>query len=183
VPFTLPQLAGGTATLVDQTTGEVLYEPGGGTTRHRIDTDSAPKKSGKRVESSPVLAPALTVNKPDGTLVYVIPLDTRAEANQRDWRAKNRRAGAAWKAVRSVVRLSELAPYEQRIAAGGSVDIRFVRIGGRFLDPLVNLPSALKGVEDVFAFLLDVDDRSPLWRPSCGQETGSDGMGVRVEIA
>ena len=30
MPFTLPQLAGGTATLVDQTTGEVLYEPGGG---------------------------------------------------------------------------------------------------------------------------------------------------------
>lgn len=134
----------------------------------------------KERKPKPLVTP-LTVNRPDGTLVYVIPLETVGEANQRQWQARNRRAGAAWKAVRAVVRLDDLAPYAERLQAGGSVAIRFVRLGGRELDPMVNLPSAMKGVEDAFAYLLGVDDRSPLWRPSCGQEAG-ERVGVRVEI-
>lgn len=130
----------------------------------------------------PALVSPLTLNRPDGTLVYVLPLETKNETNERVWRAKNRRAGKAWQVVRQFVRLTDLAPYAERLAAGGSVSLRFVRLGGRELDPMCNLPAALKGVEDAFAYLLGVDDRGPLWDVSCGQERG-DRVGVRVEIA
>jgi hypothetical protein len=112
-------------------------------------------------------------------LVIVVPIQTVSEANGRDWKARSRRSGAAWKAVRSAAKLEMLAPYEAAVRAGKPVSATFVRLGGRTLDAMVNLPSSMKGVEDAIAYLIGVDDRSPLWRPSCEQETGGP-VGVRI---
>lgn len=114
-------------------------------------------------------------------LTLVLPVVTVAEANGRDWKARSRRSGSAWKAVRQVARIGEFARFEARIRAGKAVSAHFVRLGGRELDRMVNLPSALKGVEDAVAYLIGVDDRSPLWVPSCAQEPGPR-WGVRVEL-
>jgi hypothetical protein len=112
---------------------------------------------------------------------WTVPLATANESNGRAWRARSRRAGEAWKAVRKAVDLRWLAPIELHLRAGRPVAVRLVRLGGKRLDPLVNLPSALKGVEDALAYLLGVDDGSPLWLPSCDQEPGGP-MGVRVTL-
>jgi hypothetical protein len=63
------------------------------------------------------------------------------------------------------------------------VRARFVRLGGKRLDPMVNLPSAMKGCEDAVCFLLGLDDSSPLWVPSCDQEPGDGPVGVRIELS
>jgi hypothetical protein len=115
------------------------------------------------------------------TLTLVIPLVTMGEANGRDWKARSRRSGAAWKAARGVARIDRLSRFESAIREGRPVSAHFVRLGGKGLDTMVNLPSALKGCEDAVAYLIGVDDRSPLWRPTCGQEPGAR-WGVRVEL-
>lgn len=46
----------------------------------------------------------------------------------------------------------------------------------------MNLPSALKGVEDAVAFLIGADDADPRWRCECRQEPGGP-LGVKIELA
>jgi hypothetical protein len=153
-PATRKLLAGGTATV----TG--------------LDT---PKRKAGKVElvESSYTAPA----------TWTIPLETRGEANQREWRAKNRRAGAAWKAVREAVELWQLEPWENAmIDYGEPIYARLTRLTPKTLDSLVNLPSALKGVEDALCYLLGIDDSSPLWKPSCNQEVNLR-YGVRIELS
>lgn len=113
--------------------------------------------------------------------VWVVPLETANESNGRDWKSRSRRSGAAWRAVRAAVELRHLAPFERLLRSGSPVRVRLVRLGGRHLDRLVNLPGALKGCEDALAYLLGVDDGSPLWVPECDQEPGGP-VGVRIEI-
>jgi hypothetical protein len=132
-----------------------------------------------RWKRSPAVPVVPTFTAP-GT--WVFPLVTASEANGRDWRARSRRAGAAWRAAREAVRLEQLAPFAEHLRAGKPVSVRIVRLGGYRLDRLVNLPSALKGVEDAFAYLLGIQDSSPLWVPSCDQEPGG-AVGVRVELS
>lgn len=114
--------------------------------------------------------------------IWVVALETRAEANGRDWRNRNARAGSAWKAVRSVFTLSALAKWELNHRFGEPIYARFTRLGGQRLDPLVNLPSALKGVEDALCYLLGIDDSSPLWKPCCEQVPGGP-YGVKIELS
>lgn len=111
-----------------------------------------------------------------------VAIETKNESNAREWKARNRRAGAAWRAVRAAIRLSDLVPIAALARGGHVVTAKFTRLGGRRLDSLVNLPSALKGCEDAFCYLLGIDDGSPQWRPTCDQEPDSELMGVRVEI-
>ena len=113
--------------------------------------------------------------------VWLVAFESVVEANKRDWRARSRRSGAAWKAVRKAVRLVDLAPFDHCLSRGQAVQARFVRLGGRHVDPMVNLPSALKGVEDALCYLLGTDDGGGLWIPSCDQEPGGS-VGVRVEL-
>lgn len=113
---------------------------------------------------------------------WIVPLETRNESNQRNWRARNRRSGAAWMAVRAVVQLQYLSQWELIHRWGYCIYARFTRLGGQRLDPLVNLPSALKGVEDAMCYLLGIDDSSPLWKPCCDQEPGA-AYGVRIELS
>jgi hypothetical protein len=114
--------------------------------------------------------------------VWLIPYEACSEANQRVWQGRNRRAGAAWRAVRAAVSLASLVPFEVALNFGEVVRAKFVRLGGRRLDRLVNLPSSLKGVEDAVAYLLGIDDGSPQWAPECAQEPGDGPLGVRVVL-
>jgi hypothetical protein len=115
--------------------------------------------------------------------VFVAAFEARPEANLRAWRGRHARAGAAWRAVREAVGpLSNLLMFEWWLSKGRPVRARFVRLGGKRLDPMVNLPSAVKGVEDAVCFLLGIGDESPLWVPSCDQEPG-DLCGVRIELS
>jgi hypothetical protein len=117
-----------------------------------------------------------------GGRAWTIPFECVNESNKRSWQARNRRAGAAWKAVRKTMNLFSLAAFEVYVQRGGTVLARFVRLGGRRLDPMVGLPASLKGVEDAVCFLLGVDDSSPQWKPTCEQVPGGK-VGVRVELS
>lgn len=130
----------------------------------------------------PLLEPGIAIVQ--GTLTLFVAVETKNETNERQWKAKSRRAGAQWNAVRKAVgpHLVMLVPLAEHLAQGGAVRARFTRLGGRHLDQLANLGAAFKGVEDAVCFLLGIDDRSPQWHPVAEQEPGSGPVGVRVEI-
>jgi FAD/FMN-containing dehydrogenase len=113
--------------------------------------------------------------------VWVIPFECVNESNQRRWQGRSRRAGAAWRAVRAVIRIADLWQFETLHDCGRPIRARFVRLGGKRLDPLANLPASLKGIEDAVAYLVGIDDGDPRWVPSCDQEPGGP-AGVRVEL-
>lgn len=116
-----------------------------------------------------------------GRLIVSIPVETRSESNLRDWRARSRRSGSAWRAVRSAFDVGDLKVFQDRVRNdNGAVDIVFTRLGGRKLDR-GNLPHSLKGCEDAVAYLLGVDDGSNHWSVRYEQEPGGP-IGVRVEI-
>lgn len=108
---------------------------------------------------------------------------TKNELNQRAWKAKNRRAGEAWRRVREAIgpHLGALEQYARHYAQGGALRVTFTRLGGRHLDQLCNLGGALKGVEDAVCYLLGADDGNPQWHPIPAQECGGP-VGVRVDI-
>lgn len=122
---------------------------------------------------------------PSGHVELHVPIETINETNSRAaWQAKNRRAGAAWVAVRKAigVHLSLLEPFAKEYASNGALRVRFTRLGGRKLDRS-NLSPACKGVEDAIAYCLGANDGDPRWHPDWDQDTSWDGVGVRVEIS
>lgn len=123
---------------------------------------------------------------PDGSkLILMVAVETKNETNERKWKSKNRRAGAAWNAVRKSLgpRLSLLEPFAVAYAAGKALKITFVRLGGRRLDQMSNLGAALKGCEDAIAYLLGANDGDPKWHAVAEQDTvGLTGVRIEVEI-
>lgn len=115
--------------------------------------------------------------------VWEIPLETRSEANHRDWRRRSKRTDAAWRAVSRALgkHLVYVATFANRYHSGHGIRVRITRIGGRKLDHSVNLPASMKAVEDAVAFMMGADDGSPLWHCDFEQEPGG-AMGVRVEL-
>lgn len=141
----------------------------------------APKeaKRGKR-KNAEMVAPGIAANSK--TVVILVAIETKNELNQRVWKAKNRRAGEAWRRVReaigpSVALLDNLCWMYHH---GCSLRVKFVRLGGRKLD-LSGIAAACKGVEDAVAYLLGADDGDPRWKPEWDQEVGGL-VGLRVEI-
>lgn len=115
-------------------------------------------------------------------IILMVGVETKNETNQRVWRAKHRRAGAAWNAVRrAVTRLDWLQPLADHYADGGCLRVVLTRLGGRKLDRS-NIPAATKGVEDAVAFMLGCNDGDMRWRAEWDQEPGGP-VGVRVEVS
>lgn len=120
----------------------------------------------------------------DPPCTFTIPLSTVSEVNQRQWQARSRRSNAAWKAVSKafgprLVQVGLVAGLFHQ--AGKHVLCTLTRLAPRELDRTVNLPSALKAVEDVVAFILGIDDRDERWVCRCEQEK-ADGYGVRIKL-
>lgn len=114
---------------------------------------------------------------------WEIPLVTRNESNLREWRKRSKRTDAAWKAVSRNIGpwVGYLGRFAREYHSGRPVRCVLTRIGGRTLDRMSNLGSALKAVEDAVCFLIGVDDGDPRWQCRAEQEPG-DAYGVRVEF-
>lgn len=115
--------------------------------------------------------------------VWQIPLETRSEANLRDWRRRSKRSDSAWRAVSRAFgpHLVYVATFARLYHTGHPIHVRLTRLGGRKLDQSVNLPASLKAVEDAVAWSMGADDGSPLWRCTFAQEPGGS-MGARIEL-
>lgn len=175
----MPTIPAAYADMIDTYMRETGQSPGQSV--KIVDHEPVPVSKYKRPKIEVTMVQPMCV--PHGnTLTITVPIETVNESNGRDWKARSRRSGQAWKLVRKSVKLEHLAFFEARIRQAMPVYARFTRLGGRKLDPMVNLPSALKGVEDAMAFLLGVDDGSTLWIPECGQETGGL-VGVRIVLS
>jgi hypothetical protein len=148
------------------------------------ETETAKPAKSRPKRGEVELVPPLCVSPGPGKLIMLLPLETKSETNQRQWQARSRRNQKAWRVVRSVARLDLLAPFEAHWRQGREIDVVLVRLGGRQLDPLVNLPSSMKGVEDALAYLLGINDNSPLWKPRADEvlSTEHPQVGVRVEL-
>lgn len=137
-------------------------------------------KKGKRAKVEFVLPELIRTH--DFRVIINVAIETKNELNQRAWKAKNRRAGEAWRRVREAVgwRISRLGPLAEEYDGGSSLRVRFIRLGGRKLDKS-GLAAACKGVEDAVAYLLGANDGDRRWLPEWEQEVGGP-VGVRVEI-
>jgi hypothetical protein len=151
------------------------------TLRAILERCEPPAKRTKPIKAGKLVEPGIAIGA--NRLTITVAYQGVAEGNQREWQARNRRSGMAWKAVREAMgsHLAALDPYTEHVETGGALRVKFTRLGGRSLDALVNLPASMKGVEDAIAYLLGMDDGKPYWHPSPAQEE-SDEIGVRIEI-
>lgn len=147
--------------------------------RRGLVTDPGNKGKGakKRQKGAETVAPSFT---PPGT--WVVPLKTRSEANNRDWRSRSARTQEARRAVSKALgpHLRDLAPVAEAYHRGLPVRATITRIGGAKVD-VGNLSVTLKAVEDFVCLVLGADDGDPRWRPTYLQEPGGP-MGVRIEL-
>lgn len=126
---------------------------------------------------------------------FTMPIETASEINLRDWRKRSKRSDVAWRAVSKMLGAHldfvsifsgkyhgtrERAVGKGRQTEPRPIKLRFIRIGGKRLDPS-NLPTALKAVEDAVAFIMGADDGDPRWCAKWEQEPGP-AVGVRVEL-
>lgn len=120
-----------------------------------------------------------------GVLTITIAVETCNENNMREWQAKHRRAGEAWKATRRAITeygLTQLANLVFFLNRDDTIKARFTRLGGRRLDQLANLGNAFKGVEDAICYLLGIDDSDPRWQPVAPEQRPGGEVGVMVEL-
>ena len=135
----------------------------------------------RRRKKSEMVQESISVN--EGVLTIVCAVETFSEINGRDWRERSKRTKAARIAVRSAIahRLDLLHTYSRHYTAGGTLKVTFTRLGGKKLDRMANLGTALKGVEDAFAYLLFASDGDARWRATAEQEPGGE-VGVRITV-
>lgn len=106
-------------------------------------------------------------------------MTTVSEANRRDFRGKIKRKAEQreWVMDEVSVALAGGASLPER----GPWYVRLTRVAPKTLDKTVNLPSALKAVEDAVAALLKVDDGSDAIETVCRQRKGKPAA-VLIEV-
>lgn len=151
--------------------------------RKLLEADAANNPPAKEPKAKKFVHPCCFRIEAAERLVVFVAVETKNETNERQWKAKNRRAGAAWKAVREAIggQLGLLEPFARAYASDKALRVTFTRLGGRRLDQLCNLGAACKGVEDAIAYLLGADDGDPRWDARAEQEPG-ELVGVRIEV-
>jgi hypothetical protein len=117
-----------------------------------------------------------------GMVTLLVAFQSVSETNQRDWKARSRRSGMAWRAIREAIgpHLGLLEPLCLHYTQGGALRVTFTRLGGRMMDRS-NLPAAMKGLEDATAYCLGADDGHPAWHSFFEQQPTSP-VGVMIQI-
>jgi hypothetical protein len=157
--------------------GSIVEKPTLGESLAKLTSVSSPDASEKKSKKA-VLLPHQRL----GTGKWQVGVEVVNESNLRDWKGRNRRAGAVWKAVREAVTLLELVAFELRLRHREHVYARFTRIGPRIVDRHINLPACFKGVEDCVCYLLGIDDSNPLWHLYFDQQKGKE-VGILIELS
>lgn len=119
-----------------------------------------------------------------GPVTFVVGVQTASEANEAHWQRRASRSGIIRKAVSRVLgkELAYLVPFAVAFHKGLHVRVHFVRLGGRRMDKLANLGTAMKAAEDAVCLILGADDGADNWVPTCDQEPGGP-YGVRITLS
>lgn len=135
-------------------------------------------------EKVELVASSFFVHSATHSVTFVVGVKTASEVNLHEWRNRSKRTGVIRRAVSVVVGpyLRHLVPFAEAYHNRLPVRVHMVRLGGRKLDKLANLGSALKAAEDAVALILGADDGSPLWVATCDQEPGG-AYGIRVTLS
>lgn len=117
-------------------------------------------------------------------IAFTLPILTMSETNERGWHGKSRRTQQARRIVSKAFGklMREVSPYAEHYHEGNPLRVTMTRIGGHKLDPGVNLPASMKGVEDAVALALGADDGAENWLPVFTQEPGPGKQGVRITL-
>ena len=140
-----------------------------------------PAEPDHNVDTNKMVEPCISTSA--GTVTIYVAYASKSETNQRDWKAKSRRTGEAWRKVREAIgpNLGLLETLAIHYAKNGALRVRMTRLGGRKMDRS-NLPAARKGIEDAIAYLLGADDGDSRWHPEYDQEPGGD-VGVGIDVS
>jgi hypothetical protein len=152
-----------------------------------VPVEAAPQEKRKPAKAKAELLPDAFVPPPAGKLwpvTFVVGVQTASEANEADWRNKSTRKGVIRSAVSRVLgkELAYLVPFSIAYHRGLPVRVHFVRLGGRRLDRLANLGTAMKAAEDTVCLILGADDGADNWKPTCDQEPGGP-YGIRITLS
>lgn len=141
------------------------------------------KGAKKRSKSKELAEPSFDPEGPNGGPVWVVPLKTVSEANQRGWHGKANRTTQARSAVCKALgaHLRHVVPFAEAYHRGEVVKVIITRIGGHGLDRMANLGSAMKAVEDAVALLCGANDGAANWHARAEQKPGGP-MGVMIEL-
>lgn len=156
-------------------------------TARLADPGNSPRKPAKprKPKSRELIAPAFRVEPRGNNAIvatWTIPLETKSESNQREWRGRSARTQAARRAVSQAFgpTLAFVARFSEHYHAGGIIRVTFTRLGGKRMDRS-NIPAAMKGGEDAAALIIGADDGDTRWRAEFAQEPGGP-AGVRIEM-
>lgn len=152
-------------------------------------TVGEPAQEDQPEPAKPVLVEAgvaVSVNVATGeveSLVALLPVVTRSEANESKWVKKMSRKLSTKRAVRETLgpHHDKLSPFALAYHAGRALRIVFTRLGGKRLDR-GNISVSLKAVEDCLEGALLANDGDPRWRAEYKQEPGG-AVGVRIELS
>lgn len=108
----------------------------------------------------------------------IVEVVTVSEANRRDTWGKIKRKKE--QREKTIAEVSAALGHGAALPPHGPWFLRLTRISPKSLDRAVNLPSALKAVEDAMAAVLGVDDGSPMLETSCDQQKGKPAVLVEV---
>jgi len=129
----------------------------------------------------PSSPPAYVLDGPVLTAVVTVPgVAVVAEANCRDHWAVKRRRILAQQAATLTALVALGRDVRDRMRAARTVTVRFVRIGGKWMDS-DNLVGGFKAIRDALAMWLLVDDGSDRLRWEWPAQEGGE-RGFRVEL-
>ena len=120
--------------------------------------------------------PARPGGLPDFSVL--VEVATVSEANRRDTWGKIKRKRE--QRDRTIEEVQVALAAGKRLPETGPWFLRLTRVSPKSLDRAVNLPSALKAVEDAVAAVLGVDDGSPMLETSCDQRRGKPAVLVEI---
>ena len=146
-----------------------------------------PPTKGKHGNKGVQLAPDSFTAPADGSpgpVSFVVGVKTVSESNTRGWHAKSGRTGETRKAVCRMMgrHLRYLVPFAEAFHAGRTLRVTLRRLGGKKLDALANLGSALKAAEDAVALVLGADDGAYNWKATAEQKPGGP-MGILIILS
>jgi len=118
-------------------------------------------------------------------IAFVVGFRTESEGNARGWKKKSLRTSEARKSICHFMgrHAEDFAKFAKHWHNGGSLILKFTRLGYPKVDAMANLGVTMKAAEDAVAMWFGADDGDSLrWRATAFQDSAPKEVGVKIEI-